>query len=129
MIKVEAPGGDGCRAISTMPGNPVDPVHGYVWQVDNRSKRGLCLDLTTDDGRAVMDRLLDGADVLITNFLPRVRRKLGLTWQEAVRTVSPADLCLVQRLWRGGAGGRKDRLRHDGFMGAHGTGRHGPFGP
>ena len=81
VIKVEAPGGDGIRRISTMPGMPQDAVD-YASQVDNRTKRGLCLDLSTDQGREVMDRLLATADVMITNFVPRARARLGLGWDE-----------------------------------------------
>ena len=81
VIKVEVPAGDGYRRVHTMPGLPEDTVD-YAWQVDNRSKRGIALDLSTEEGRAVMHRLLDGADVLITNFIPRVRRKLGLGYDD-----------------------------------------------
>ncbi|MYB03079.1 MAG: CoA transferase, partial [Acidimicrobiaceae bacterium] len=38
-----------------------------VFQMDNRGKRSIALDLTTDDGYAVMDELLAGADVFVTN--------------------------------------------------------------
>ena len=81
VIKVESPGGDGIRTVGGMPGMPVD-TNDYASQVDNRSKRNLCLDLRTDQGREVMDRLLADADVLITNFIPRVRKKLGLDYED-----------------------------------------------
>ena len=53
VIKIEAPAGDGCRRLHTMPGMPVSD-RDYAWEVDNRSKRGLCLDLTHDEGRAIL---------------------------------------------------------------------------
>ncbi|MEM6660928.1 MAG: CoA transferase [Pseudomonadota bacterium] len=81
VIKVEAPGGDGFRDIYALPGMPID-TRNYAWEVDNRSKRGICIDLRSDAGRTVLDRLLDDADVLITNFVPRVRQKLGLRYQD-----------------------------------------------
>lgn len=77
VIKIEAPGGDGYRNIVNNAGMPADDVN-YAWQVDNRSKRGLCLDLAADEGQAILHKLLADADVLVTNFLPRVRDKLGL---------------------------------------------------
>jgi formyl-CoA transferase len=77
VIKIEAPGGDGYRNIVNNAGMPAAELN-YAWQVDNRSKRGLCLDLSTEAGQAILHRLLAGADVLVTNFLPRVRDKLGL---------------------------------------------------
>ena len=81
VIKVEAPGGDGFRDIYALPGMPIDSRN-YAWEVDNRSKRGICIDLRSDEGRAVLDRLLEDADVLVTNFVPRVRQKLGLTYEQ-----------------------------------------------
>lgn len=81
VIKVESPAGDGVRTISKMPGMPVLD-RDYSSQVTNRSKRSICLDLTVPEGRAVMDRLLADADILITNFLPRARAKLGLRYED-----------------------------------------------
>lgn len=81
VIKIEAPGGDSYRGVAHMPGLPVDDID-YGWQVDNRSKRSLCLDLAAGAGREVLHRLLARADVLITNFLPGVRAKLGLRHEE-----------------------------------------------
>ena len=45
----------------------------------NTGKRGITLDLTTDDGRDLLDRLLTDADVLLENFSPRVAERFGLT--------------------------------------------------
>ncbi|MEM7190055.1 MAG: CoA transferase [Pseudomonadota bacterium] len=81
VIKVEAPGGDGFRDIYALPGMPIDSRN-YAWDVDNRSKRGICIDLRSEQGRSVLDRLLEDADVLITNFVPRVREKLGLRYED-----------------------------------------------
>jgi crotonobetainyl-CoA:carnitine CoA-transferase CaiB-like acyl-CoA transferase len=48
----------------------------YLFELANRNKRGLALDVTKPAGRAVFERLVQRADVYITNQLPRVRRKL-----------------------------------------------------
>ena len=45
----------------------------------NRGKRSLALDLEHSHARAVLDDLIRAADVLVENFLPRVRDKLGLS--------------------------------------------------
>ncbi|MBT7757503.1 MAG: CoA transferase [Rhodospirillaceae bacterium] len=81
VIKVEPPVGDGYRLLSGLAGMPKaeEPYHMLV---DNRSKRGLCLDLTTDAGREVLYGLVKDADVLVTNYLPHVREKLGLRYED-----------------------------------------------
>jgi crotonobetainyl-CoA:carnitine CoA-transferase CaiB-like acyl-CoA transferase len=56
---------------SDFPENP--PFH-----MDNRGKRSIVLDLTRVEARDALLRLLDGADVLLTNLLPGRRVKYGL---------------------------------------------------
>ena len=46
--------------------------------MDNRSKRSIVLDLTTDDGRAIGLELISGADVFVTNVRPEALQRLGL---------------------------------------------------
>jgi len=75
VLKVERPGlGDDTRHWGP-------PFHGddaaYFFAV-NRDRRSVALDLTTDAGRAVVASLVEGADVVVENFLPRHLRALGL---------------------------------------------------
>lgn len=60
----------------------------YLIEQPNRGKRSVGIDLSQPDGRAVLDRLLDKADVFVTSFLPRVRDKLGLD-SDTIRTRHP----------------------------------------
>jgi crotonobetainyl-CoA:carnitine CoA-transferase CaiB-like acyl-CoA transferase len=46
----------------------------------NAGKRAVTLDLRTEQGVALFDRLLDTADVLLDNYTPRVMEQFGLTW-------------------------------------------------
>jgi len=55
----------------------------------NRSKRGLTLDLSTADGKALFEALVPQADVVIENFSPRVMAKLGLGW-DRLRELNPS---------------------------------------
>ena len=48
------------------------------FQLDNRGKRSLSVDLKTDAGRAILLRLLDEADVFVTNIRPAGLARLGL---------------------------------------------------
>jgi crotonobetainyl-CoA:carnitine CoA-transferase CaiB-like acyl-CoA transferase len=76
VIKIERPTGDPLRAV--MPAGLVADTGdvNFLWELYNRNKRGVALDLRVPEGRDVFDRLLDDADVLITSFLPSARDKL-----------------------------------------------------
>jgi len=86
VIKIERPEGDPMRQI--IKNNLVADADGYdyLFQLVNRNKRGVAVDVTVPRGREVFERLVRWADVYITNQLPRVRRKL--------RT-EPADLFAI----------------------------------
>jgi len=88
VVKVEAPQGDPLRAIMTAGLVADTGDFNFLWELFNRNKRGVAVDLRVDEGRAVFDRLLKGADVLITNFLPTARTKLRVN-PEDVWKVNP----------------------------------------
>jgi crotonobetainyl-CoA:carnitine CoA-transferase CaiB-like acyl-CoA transferase len=48
----------------------------------NRNKRGIAVDLKTDRGRDIAQRLADGADILVENFRPGAAGRLGLGYAE-----------------------------------------------
>ena len=81
VIKVEPPVGDGYRKLTELAGMP-EAEEPYHMLVDNRSKRGLCLDLTMEAGREVLHCLVKDTDVLVTNYMPEVREKLGLRYED-----------------------------------------------
>jgi crotonobetainyl-CoA:carnitine CoA-transferase CaiB-like acyl-CoA transferase len=54
----------------------------------NRNKRSLAVDLKHPEGRAVVQRLIDGADVMVENFRPGVLDRLGFGY-EAMRARKP----------------------------------------
>jgi crotonobetainyl-CoA:carnitine CoA-transferase CaiB-like acyl-CoA transferase len=51
------------------------------FEMDNRGKRSVVLDVTTDDGRASAFELLSGADVFLTNVRPAALRRTGLDFE------------------------------------------------
>ncbi|MDL4862546.1 CoA transferase, partial [Halomonas elongata] len=74
VIKIEPPGrGDIVRSQGNM-------VNGFSWYFAqfNRNKRSLTLDLRQEEGKAILVRLLEDADVLVENFRPGVMGKMGL---------------------------------------------------
>ncbi len=76
VIKVELPAGDASRHItSVLPGRP--PLAAYFLP-NNRGKKSVTMDLTTDDARRQILRLADTADVVLEAFRPGVMERLGL---------------------------------------------------
>ncbi|MGH2587467.1 MAG: CaiB/BaiF CoA transferase family protein, partial [Dehalococcoidia bacterium] len=56
--------------------------HGGHFQMLNRNKRGISLDLTHPRGRELLLRLVAVSDVVAENFTPRVLRNLGLDYEQ-----------------------------------------------
>ena len=76
VIKVEAPAGEAARHItSVLPGRP--PLATYFLP-NNRGKKSVAVDLTTEPGKQYVLRLADTADVILEGFRPGVMEKLGL---------------------------------------------------
>ena len=79
VLKVEHPGaGDPVRRVAAW-GVPAD-VKGvsHLFEVGNRGKRAIGLDVATAEGKAILMSIVDDADVFMTNLLPAARRKLGI---------------------------------------------------
>ena len=76
VIKVERPEGDPMRQIISQGLVADADGYDYLFQLVNRNKRGVSIDVLAPAGREVFERLVRWADVYITNQLPRVRRKL-----------------------------------------------------
>jgi len=77
VIKVEPPQGDETRDW----GPPFRDGDASYFIGVNRNKRSIALDLGRPEGRAVLLRLLEGADVLIENFKPGGMEKWGLAYE------------------------------------------------
>src|ERR1700704_1561999 len=76
VVKIERLEGDPMRSVIRNGLSPAAEGIDYLFEMANRNKRGIALDVTTPAGRVVFERLVRWADVYITNQLPRVRRKL-----------------------------------------------------
>lgn len=82
VIKIEPPGsGDPYRVFQNSPGNPASDI-AYGWQMDNRNKRSLALDLAGGAGRTAFKRMVGLADVVIVNMPLKSRAKLSLTYED-----------------------------------------------
>ena len=79
VIKIEPPTGDPARTWDRILG--LEPGRNPPFEMDNRSKRSILLDLTTDEDRAVGLELISGADVFLTNVRPAALKRLGLDFE------------------------------------------------
>jgi crotonobetainyl-CoA:carnitine CoA-transferase CaiB-like acyl-CoA transferase len=72
------------------PGNPEDfsARHDSDFQNKHRNKRGMALNLRSGEGRAILYRLVEKADVLVENFRPDVKGRLGFDY-ETLKTKNP----------------------------------------
>jgi crotonobetainyl-CoA:carnitine CoA-transferase CaiB-like acyl-CoA transferase len=80
VVKIEPPQGDPARGFRQMLGGDLDV--NPVFELDNRGKRSIALDLSTDRGAGLAQDLLDGADVFLTNIRPDALVRLGLGPEE-----------------------------------------------
>src|SRR3954452_16691021 len=69
------------------PGNPADISgrHEADFQNKHRNKRGMALNLRSDEGRAILHRMAERADVLVENFRPDVKTRLGFDYETLSR--------------------------------------------
>jgi crotonobetainyl-CoA:carnitine CoA-transferase CaiB-like acyl-CoA transferase len=68
---------------------PLEDGTAFMWEVANRNKRSIGLDVATDEGREVLYDMARGADVFLTNFLAPARRRLRID-VDHIRAVNPS---------------------------------------
>ena len=83
VVKVEPPAGDPQRRVFGALG-VADQQGVPPFEIDNRGKRSVVLDLQTDEGRQRMEQLLVDADVFVTNVRPDALSRLGLAHDEVL---------------------------------------------
>ncbi len=132
VIKIEPPSGDSMRNKLRQPRFP-EGVKGtdMVFQMDNRGKRSLAIDLNHERGREIVAQLVDRADVLVTNLTRGRLERYGLG-PEALHRRNPG-LVFALATGQGSRGEEADNLAFDvtAFFGRGGvTGLLGePDGP
>ena len=87
VVKIEPPTGDPFRGLFAGALGVAVPVN-PPFEIDNRGKRSICLDLTNEDACGIARRLVNEADVFVSNMRPRVLEQYALSY-EAVRETNP----------------------------------------
>ena len=116
VIKVEPlDGGDPQRGLVTsglIPGG-AGGVN-FMIEQPNRGKRSIALDLTHEDGHEALMKLVETADVFLTNYLPPIRRKLKIDTED-IRARNP-DIVIARGSGAGPKGPDAEKGGYDGAV-------------
>jgi len=86
VIKIENPEtGDALRGMRSIEGVPQSNHIMPIFEVLNRGKKGLAVDLRVTQGREIVYRLVERSDVFVSNFQPRILNKLGMSYETLIR--------------------------------------------
>ncbi len=112
VIKVEAPGvGDQARSHTHLEGGKVTNGINYTFEVMNRNKRSITLNLKAEMGRKIIYEMIRKADVFMSNFQHNALRQFGLSYEE-LRAINPRIIYATVTGY-GTKGPKKDKPGYD----------------
>lgn len=85
VIKVEPLTGEPWRKTGLGQGIPCEDDFNPLWNYLNSNKRGISLDLKSPEGCEIMNKLIAGADVFVTNYRSGALERLGLDYETLSR--------------------------------------------
>jgi benzylsuccinate CoA-transferase BbsE subunit len=88
VIKIERPGGDPVRRTGPFYGDEPQTEASLFWFAYCAGRRGVTLDLETADGKALFDRLVKTADIVVESFAPGYVERIGLGY-DALEKAKP----------------------------------------
>lgn len=89
VLKIERPSGDPARSMPPFYHDEIDGEKSLLFLYLNTSKRGMTLNLKTQQGLQILKELVADADLLVENYSPRVMPSLGLDYA-TLRGLNPA---------------------------------------
>ncbi|MCU1401512.1 MAG: CoA-transferase [Acidimicrobiales bacterium] len=114
--KIEHPDqGDPMRGLrmKAFDGSGEEPIQ-FMWEIPNRGKRGLAIDLAHPSGREALYKLVAESDVFLTSFLPGARRRLGIDVAD-IQAVNP-KIIYVRGTGQGPKGPENEKGGFDSAM-------------
>ena len=111
VIKVEPLEGDPYRWMSSDGTYGFDFPINYAFELDNRGKRGISIDLNKPEASEIVQELARQADVFVTNLLPRRMERFGLTYEQL--SADNPRLIYLALSGYGPVGPKKDKLGFD----------------
>ncbi len=82
VVKIESAKGDNLRYTAPNEGRPSDPHEDTNFDLENANKRGIVVDLRADEGRDILFKLLEDADIFLTNWRPQALERKNLTYDD-----------------------------------------------
>ncbi|MHB8575787.1 MAG: CaiB/BaiF CoA transferase family protein [Dehalococcoidia bacterium] len=110
VIKIEPKEGDPFRGLMAIL-SPGMAYNNPAFELDNRGKRSLAIDLRREEGIAVARSLIAQADVFVSNMRPGALSRLGLDY-ESLRAIN-ATIIYCQVTGYGPHGDERDRAAYD----------------
>ncbi len=126
VIKIEAPlGADPSAGVS-------GARHGYDMLNLHRNKRSLTLNLKDSEGHALFMRMVEGADVVVENFRPNVKDRLGIGYDDLAAVNPRIILASISGFGQDGPYAKRagfDQIAQGmgGLMGVTGNTEEGPM--
>ncbi len=120
VIKIEQPVvGDPCRGVTQAFGHSLElPGGRALWfEMVNRGKRAITLDLKSEQGKEVLRRLVSKADVFFTNYTTDVVERLGVDY-ETLSAINPRLIWAINTAY-GTRGPLANKHGYDSSIQAH----------
>jgi crotonobetainyl-CoA:carnitine CoA-transferase CaiB-like acyl-CoA transferase len=80
VIKIESIGGDFMRIFGLIMACPIADDDNVQFEIGNRNKRGISVNLKSVPGMKILHTLLESADVMVTNYRPDALKRLGIDY-------------------------------------------------
>ncbi len=110
VVKVENP--RACDPMRLLGGTTDPGGAGVLFKHYNRGKRAVAIDIASDEGREILYRLVESADVFLTSFLTATRKKLGIDVDD-IRACNPR-IIYAKGTGQGPRGPEAERGGYDG---------------
>jgi len=112
VVKVAHPEyGDPMRGTPVGGLPPLEQGPAFMWEILNRGKRSLALDLANPDSRPVLADLVRRADVFLTSFLAAARKRLKIEVED-IRAINP-DIIYARGSGHGVRGPEREQGGYD----------------
>ena len=111
VIKIEPPGGEAARTVGPFYQDIPNRERSLSFWHYNTSKRGITLNLETEDGRRLFKKMAEKADVIFETFRPGYMESLGLGYEELKKDNPGLIMCSLTPF--GQTGPWKDYLTSD----------------